>query len=250
MYATGITPRALSGLALAGLIWVVGCSGGGGGDAPRDATPDTRAMDTDVSAPVDTDVSSPPASPPGATSAELSDATFGDTSPSEPPPDPRAGSTHEPSASDDVAPASDDVAPASDDVAPESDGSAPASEDAADQAASVSDGSAVDGPVAVADTKPGLTRIGAVKCKICHKVQYASWAESEHALRTPPLDCESCHGSGSEYKKKSIMQDPELARAAGLVIPDRSFCTGGPCHQDGWEDDMIERAHAHATEDD
>ncbi len=101
--------------------------------------------------------------------------------------------------------------------------------------------------VAVADTKPGLTRVGATKCKICHKVQYASWAESKHAERDPPLDCESCHGSGSEYKKKSIMQDPELARAAGLVIPGKSFCAN--CHLDDWQDDMLQRAHAHEPDE-
>lgn len=101
--------------------------------------------------------------------------------------------------------------------------------------------------VAVADTKPGLTRVGATKCKVCHKVQYASWVESKHAKRTPPLDCESCHGSGSEYKKKSIMKDPELARAAGLVIPEQSFCVG--CHQDNWQGDMLERVHAHKEDE-
>lgn len=101
--------------------------------------------------------------------------------------------------------------------------------------------------VAVADTKSGLTRIGATKCKMCHKVQYASWADSKHAALTPPLDCESCHGSGSEYKKKSIMEDPEMARAAGLVMPGKAFC--GSCHQDDWQDDMLERSHAHKEDD-
>jgi len=101
--------------------------------------------------------------------------------------------------------------------------------------------------LAVADTKPGLTRVGATKCKVCHKVQYASWVESKHAERTPPLDCESCHGSGSEYRKKSIMKDPKLARAAGLVIPEKSFCVG--CHEDDWQDDMLERTHAHKEDE-
>jgi hypothetical protein len=101
--------------------------------------------------------------------------------------------------------------------------------------------------VTVADTKPGLTRIGVTKCKMCHKVQHASWVESAHAERTPPLDCESCHGSGSEYWKKSIMEDPELARAAGLVSPDATFCRR--CHVDDWQDDLMEHVHAHAEED-
>jgi hypothetical protein len=123
--------------------------------------------------------------------------------------------------------------------------SPPANEVATD--ASEEDTTSEEELVAVSDTKPGLTRIGATKCKMCHKVQYASWAETKHAERTPPLDCESCHGSGSEYKKKSIMEDPEMARAAGLVVPGKSFC--GSCHQDDWQDDMLERTHAHKDDD-
>ena len=96
-------------------------------------------------------------------------------------------------------------------------------------------------------TKPGLTRIGAVKCKICHKVQFASWTETGHATRTPPLDCEDCHGPGSEYKNKKVMEDPEKATSAGLVRPDRAFCS--QCHRTGWTDDLLKRAHAHKVED-
>jgi len=99
------------------------------------------------------------------------------------------------------------------------------------------------GTVEVAPAKPGLTRIGAEKCKVCHKVQFASWSESPHAKRMPPLDCESCHGAGSEYKKLSMMKDPDKARAAGLVQPDEEFCK--ICHRVGWTGEMSTRAHAH-----
>ena len=54
------------------------------------------------------------------------------------------------------------------------------------------------GEIAVEATRPGLTRVGAAKCGMCHKPQYASWSESAHAKRKPPLDCENCHGAGSE----------------------------------------------------
>jgi len=101
-----------------------------------------------------------------------------------------------------------------------------------------------DGIIAVPATKPGLTRVGAEKCKVCHRLQYDSWAATAHAARTPPLDCESCHGPGSEYKTISIMKDVEKARAAGLVIPEKSFCTEN-CHANKWKDGMLERAHAH-----
>lgn len=101
------------------------------------------------------------------------------------------------------------------------------------------------GPIAVAATKPGLTRIGAEKCKVCHKVQFASWAETAHAKRTPPLDCENCHGPGSEYKTLAIMKDREKAMAAGLVIPTATFCK--TCHARDWKDDMLRKAHAHKS---
>ncbi len=111
----------------------------------------------------------------------------------------------------------------------------PATEAAAPAAAQV---------VEVPATKPGLTRVGADKCKMCHKVEYESWAASAHATSTPKLDCESCHGPGSEYKTMAIMKDPDKAKAAGLVIPGKSFCTAS-CHAKDWKDDMLERAHAH-----
>ena len=101
----------------------------------------------------------------------------------------------------------------------------------------------IGGLVEVEATRPGLVRIGSKKCKICHKVQFASWAETEHAKRTPPLECENCHGAGSEYKSKAVMQDPVKARAAGMVIPERSFCA--QCHTTGWSDDLLKQTHDH-----
>lgn len=99
------------------------------------------------------------------------------------------------------------------------------------------------GPVAVAATKPGLTRVGVQKCGICHKRQRESWAASAHARRTPPLDCESCHGAGSGYVTLAVMKDAQRARAAGLVQPEAAFCQ--TCHRDGWQADMLPRVHAH-----
>ncbi len=99
------------------------------------------------------------------------------------------------------------------------------------------------GEVVVAATKPGLTRIGADKCRVCHKVQHASWAASGHAKRNPPLDCEGCHGPGSEYKTLSVMKDPKKARAAGLVDPDAAYC--GKCHKGPWDPALLRKAHAH-----
>jgi len=99
------------------------------------------------------------------------------------------------------------------------------------------------GTVAVASTHASATRIGPEKCKICHKLQFASWSEGPHARRSPPLDCENCHGPGSEYKTLATMKDREKARAAGLVLPDAKFCA--TCHKRDWKSDMLSKAHAH-----
>lgn len=98
-------------------------------------------------------------------------------------------------------------------------------------------------PVSV-PAREGLERIGVQKCKICHRLQFRSWEESAHASCEPPLDCESCHGPGSEYQGLKVMKDPVLARAAGLVDPDAAFCQEN-CHFSGWQDGMLARAHAH-----
>jgi len=95
----------------------------------------------------------------------------------------------------------------------------------------------------VAATKSGLTRVGPEKCKTCHKIQYASWIETAHAKRQPALECESCHGMGSEYKVMTVMKDAAKAKAAGLVNPEAKFCQ--TCHQQGWKEDQLKKAHAH-----
>jgi len=51
----------------------------------------------------------------------------------------------------------------------------------------------------------------------------AKYADSEG------VGCESCHGPGSAYKPRKVMEDPQAARAAGLARPlDESFCIR--CH--------------------
>jgi hypothetical protein len=99
------------------------------------------------------------------------------------------------------------------------------------------------------------TYVGANKCKMCHKVQHASWLETTHAKATEAakastdpefsaaclschatnadeslggVQCEACHGPGSDYKKMSIMKDLEAAKANGLVVPSQETCDG--CH--------------------
>jgi len=102
------------------------------------------------------------------------------------------------------------------------------------------------GPVRVQAARDGLTDVGVDRCSKCHKIQYASWLETEHAKLTPPLDCEACHGPGSEYRSLKVMKDPEASRAAGLVDPSPEFC--GRCHVAGWDDELLQRSHAHKSD--
>jgi nitrate/TMAO reductase-like tetraheme cytochrome c subunit len=96
--------------------------------------------------------------------------------------------------------------------------------------------------------------IGAGKCKMCHKTEYTSWQAMPHAKAfdllpaedqgdaeclechalggnadMPGVQCESCHGPGSEYKAMKVMKDHEASLAAGLLIPDEATCRS--CHE-------------------
>lgn len=118
------------------------------------------------------------------------------------------------------------------------------------------------------DAKP--TYIGSAKCKMCHISQHKTWTASAHSTafaRLTPEDakkadclachttgfvaataayneegigCESCHGPGSVYAAKDVMNkekfkaDPEgmrkIWKAGGLVTPVEATCKG--CHNE------------------
>jgi cytochrome c peroxidase len=44
------------------------------------------------------------------------------------------------------------------------------------------------------------------------------------------VQCESCHGPGSAYKKKKTMADHDASLAAGMLVPDEKTCA--KCHND------------------
>jgi hypothetical protein len=48
--------------------------------------------------------------------------------------------------------------------------------------------------------------------------------------KTMGVQCETCHGPGSEYKKLSIMKDKDLAIQNGLIIHDEKELFCGKCH--------------------
>jgi hypothetical protein len=88
--------------------------------------------------------------------------------------------------------------------------------------------------------------VGSEKCKMCHKVQYESWAKSKHATQKTPVGCETCHGNGADYMKMSVMKDKKAAEAAGLIAsPAKETCTA-KCHKPAeFKDDMMKQVHAH-----
>ena len=44
------------------------------------------------------------------------------------------------------------------------------------------------------------------------------------------VQCESCHGPGSNYRKRSVMSDRKKAVAMGMVLPTEAVCVA--CHND------------------
>jgi len=73
------------------------------------------------------------------------------------------------------------------------------------------------------------------ECLRCHATAHGVTPEmtDKRPLKiSDGVQCESCHGPGSEYKANKIMSDIDKARAAGLWDPgnDEKICTA--CHND------------------
>ena len=84
-------------------------------------------------------------------------------------------------------------------------------------------------------------KVGADKCKMCHRVQHQSWVASPHAEKG--LDCEGCHGNGADYWPAGVMRDRAKAVAAGLVMPALAACKR--CHGAKADAALFQRVHAH-----
>jgi hypothetical protein len=73
-------------------------------------------------------------------------------------------------------------------------------------------------------------------CLRCHVAGHGAPAEllGKKYDKTEGVTCESCHGAGGDYVKKSTMEgvtSGEIeAASVGLVMPDAETCTG--CHND------------------
>ena len=73
-------------------------------------------------------------------------------------------------------------------------------------------------------------------CLKCHVTAYgedpARFAKNKLLNPADGIQCESCHGPGSLYRKKKVMSDRDKAIAAGMWEPenDAKICTA--CHND------------------
>lgn len=70
------------------------------------------------------------------------------------------------------------------------------------------------------------------QCLECHSTAYYFTKEkvSETIAVEEGVSCESCHGPGKDYAKKSVMEDESAAKEAGLIIPDEATCK--KCHNE------------------
>jgi len=69
-------------------------------------------------------------------------------------------------------------------------------------------------------------------CLKCHSTAYYFTEElkSEAVALEDGVSCESCHGPGEDYKKKTIMENHDDAVAAGMVADAKTRCV--LCHND------------------
>jgi nitrate/TMAO reductase-like tetraheme cytochrome c subunit len=65
-----------------------------------------------------------------------------------------------------------------------------------------------------------------VKCHVTGYGEDALFTES--FVKTDGVQCESCHGAGSDYLSLSVMKDRAKAIAQGLIIPTKELCV--KCH--------------------
>ncbi len=69
-------------------------------------------------------------------------------------------------------------------------------------------------------------------CLGCHSsgAQAEEWEKDETFRIEDGVQCESCHGPGSEYMAAEVMMDREKAMAAGLIMPGPETCD--VCHKE------------------
>jgi hypothetical protein len=67
----------------------------------------------------------------------------------------------------------------------------------------------------------------APECLKCHTTGYGE-EQAEGFKISDGVQCESCHGAGSDYLSLSVMKSREKSMAAGLIMPTKEVCE--KCH--------------------
>lgn len=67
-------------------------------------------------------------------------------------------------------------------------------------------------------------------CLGCHATSWnaENWEKDDTFHIEDGVQCEGCHGPGSEYASLEVMKDRQAAMKAGLRLPDRDYCVN--CH--------------------
>lgn len=70
----------------------------------------------------------------------------------------------------------------------------------------------------------------AAQCLKCHITGFGEDASlfTDSFVKTDGVQCETCHGAGSDYLALSVMKDRAKAVQAGLIIPTKELCV--KCH--------------------
>lgn len=70
------------------------------------------------------------------------------------------------------------------------------------------------------------------QCLQCHVTANGVKAEliGPKFKKEDGVGCESCHGPGSKYKAKKVMEDHDASLKAGLIVPDEALCKS--CHNE------------------
>jgi hypothetical protein len=67
------------------------------------------------------------------------------------------------------------------------------------------------------------------ECLSCHTTGYGRGMSEKSTVKDlRGVQCEACHGPGSDYRSMKAMKDPALAREKGLWEVSRDVCLG--CH--------------------
>jgi hypothetical protein len=78
----------------------------------------------------------------------------------------------------------------------------------------------------IAMKKGGKKAVETPECLKCHVGEKAL---VESAFKEDGVQCETCHGAGSEYKSMPVMKNKEEAVKKGLIVPEgEKFCK--TCH--------------------